>query len=229
MARVGEELKKSRLEANMSMKQVAKKLGVSESFVNEVELGRRIVNEDLIKRFSKVFNKKIGSMGLGSLEESAQSESFERTKEIIKKEVYVAPKTPVNELWNQAFGENIKNVPIFGYDMKNPLGHQSHVVEKKKIDGYPMDKVVMLKVENDDLKGYRIRKGDLVSGVEAKEIQGTQMMLLSYKGKNLLRKIRNLNNGNVELLTFNETQRSEIVPLKEVTILLKLYKVEIRL
>lgn len=64
MARVGEELKKSRLEANMSMKQVAKKLGVSESFVNEVELGRRIVNEDLIKRFSKVFNKKIGSMGL---------------------------------------------------------------------------------------------------------------------------------------------------------------------
>ena len=229
MARVGEELKKSRLEANMSMKQVAKKLGVSESFVNEVELGRRIVNEDLIKRFSKVFNKKVGTMGLGSLEESAQSESFERTKETIKKEVYVAPKTPVNELWNQAFGENIKNVPIFGYDLKNPLGHQSHVVEKKKIDGYPMDKVVMLKVENDDLKGYRIQKGDLVSGVEAKEIQGTQMMLLSYKGKHLLRKIRNLNNGNVELLTFNETQRSEIVPLKEVTILLKLYKVEIRL
>ena len=92
-----------------------------------------------------------------------------------------------------------------------------------------LGKVVMLKVENDDLKGYRIQKGDLVSGVEAKEIQGTQMMLLSYKGKNLLRKIRNLNNGNVELLTFNETQRSEIVPLKEVTILLKLYKVEIRL
>lgn len=229
MARVGEELKKSRLESNMSMKQVAKKLGVSESFVNEVEQGRRIVNEDLIKRFSKVFNKKVGTMGLGSLEESVQSESFERTKEIIKKEVYVAPKTPVNELWNQAFGENIKNVPIFGYDMKNPLGHQSQVVEKKKIDGYPMDRVVMLKVENDDLKGYRIQKGDLVSGVEAKEIQGTQMMLLSYKGKNLLRKIRNLNNGNVELLTFNETQRSEIVPLKEVTILLKLYKVEIRL
>jgi transcriptional regulator with XRE-family HTH domain len=45
MARVGEELKKARLDANMSLKQLAKKLGVSESFINEVEQGRRVVNE----------------------------------------------------------------------------------------------------------------------------------------------------------------------------------------
>jgi len=230
MARVGDELKKSREESGMTLKQVAKKLGVSESFVSEVEQGRRVINEDLIKRFSKVFDKKIATIGLGSLEETAaQSESFERTKAAIKKEVYVAPKTPVNDLWNQAFGENIKNVPIYDYEMKNPVAHKSHVVENRKIDGHPMDKVAMLKVENDDLKGYRIHKGDLVTGVEAKDIQGTQIMLITYKGKNILRKVRNLNNGNVELLNFNESQRSEIVPIKEVKTVLKLYKVEVSL
>lgn len=230
MARVGDELKKSREESGMSLKQVAKKLGVSESFVNEVEQGRRVINEDLINRFSKVFDKKITTIGLGSLEETAaQSESFERTKASIKKEVYVAPKTPVNELWNQAFGENIKNVPIYDYDMKAPMAHKSHVVENKKIDGHPMDRVAMLKAENDDLKGYRIHKGDLVTGVEAKDIQGTQIMLITYKGKNILRKVRNLNNGNVELLSFNESQRSEIVPIKEVKTVLKIYKAEVSL
>jgi transcriptional regulator with XRE-family HTH domain len=229
MARVGEELKKSRLDAGFTVKQVAKKLGVTESFVNDVEMGRKVISEDIMNRFSKVLNKNIATMGLGSLEEAAHTETVERTKETIKKEVYVAPKTPVNELWNQAFGENIKNVPVFDYGMKNPLAHRSHVVENKKIDGHPMDKVVMLQVENDDLKGYRIQKGDLVTGVEVKDIQGTAVMLISLKGKNILRKVRNLNNGTVELLTFNESQQSLIVPLKEIRTLLKLYKAEIRL
>jgi hypothetical protein len=51
-------------------------------------------------------------------------------------------------------------------------------------------------------------------------------MLLEYKGKNILRKTRNLNNGNVELLTFNEKQMSEIVTIKNIKPVLKIFKVE---
>lgn len=226
MARVGEELKKSRIDSNMTVKQVAKKLGVSESFVNEVEQGRKVINEKLLKRFSKVFMKDAASMGLGTLEESVVEEKVERARETVKKETYTAPKTPVNELWNQAFGDNIKNVPVFDYSMKKQLEHRSYVVEDKKVLGYHMDKVFMLKVENDDLKGFRVRTGDYVVGVEAKDFQGTSIMLLEYKGKNILRKTRNLNNGNVELLTFNEKQMSEIVTIKNIKPVLKIFKVE---
>ena len=226
MARVGEELKKSRIDSSMTMKQVAKKLGVSESFVNEVEQGKRVINEDLLNRYSKVFKKNVATMGLGSLEESVVEEQGERTRVPVKKETYEAPKTPVNELWNQAFGDNIKNVPVFDYSMKTPLEYRSYVVEDKKVLGYHMDKVIMLKVEDDDLKGLRMAKGDYLTGVEAKEIQGTSIMLLEYKGKNILRKVRNLNNGNVELLSFNETQKSEIAQIKSVKPLVKIFKVE---
>jgi len=229
MARVGEELKKSRIDSNMTVKQVAKKLGVSESFVNEVEQGRKVINEELLNRFSKVFKKDAASMGLGTLEESVVEEKADRTREIIKKEIYSAPKTPVNELWNQAFGDNIKNVPVLDYFMKKQLEHRSYVVEDKKVLGYHMDKVFMLKVENDDLKGFRIRTGDYVVGVEAKDFQGTSIMLLEYKGKNILRKTRNLNNGNVELLTFNEKQLSEIVTIKNIKPILKIFKVEFQI
>lgn len=227
MARVGEELKKSREEAKMSMKQLAKKLGVSESFINEVEQGRRVVNEDLMKRFSKVLNKNMKTMGLGSLEEAAQSESFERTKQTIKKEVYTPPKTPVNELWNQAFGENIKNVPIYDLDMKKPIDHRSFVVEKKKIEGYPMDKVMMFKVSNDDLKVYRIQKGDLLIAHEHKDIKSGSIMLVSYQDKRMLRMVKNLNNGTVELI--HGQNQSQIVPLKEITVFAQIDKVEIKL
>jgi len=226
MARVGEELKKARLDANMSTKQAAKKLGVSESFINEVEQGRRVINEDLIKRFSKVFSKNVSTMGLGSLEESVQTESFTRTKEVIKKEVYVAPKTPVNELWNQAFGENIKNVPLFEESLKAPIAHKSFVVEGKKIHGHAMDKVLMVKVSSEELRGYGLVKGDLLLGVEAKDIQGTAFMLVKVSGKNLLRKVRNLNNGSVELFSFHTKEEVLRKPIKEVEPLVKFYKLE---
>ncbi len=225
MARVGEELKKSREEAKMTMKQLAKKLGVSESFINEVEQGRRVVNEDLMKRFSKVLNKNMKTMGLGSLEEAAQNESFTRTKESIKKEVYIPPKTPVNELWNQAFGENIKNVPIFDLEMKKPLDHRSFVVENKKIDGYPMDKVMMFKVQNDDLKAYRIQQGDYLIAHEHKDIKSGTIMLVSYQDKKMLRMVKNLNNGTVELI--HGQNQSQIVPIKEITVFAQVDKVEI--
>ncbi|MGB4589739.1 MAG: hypothetical protein WBI17_10975 [Clostridiaceae bacterium] len=68
--------------------------------------------------------------------------------------------------------------------------------------------------------------GDYVVGVEAKDFQGTSIMLLEYKGKNILRKTRNLNNGNVELLTFNEKQTSEIVTIKNIKPVLRIFKVE---
>lgn len=226
MARVGEELKKNRLDANMTLKQVAKKLGVSESFVNEVEQGRKVVNEDLLKRFSKVFDKNISTMGLGSLEESVQAESVERTKEVIKKEVYVAPQTPVNELWNQAFGENIKNVPVFEESMKNPVSHKGFVVEGKKIEGFPMDKVLLIKSGSEDLRGYGIMKGDLLLGVEAKDIQGTSFMLVKVQGKNLLRRVKNLHNGSIELMTFTLKEEVRKLPLKDVEPLVKFHKLE---
>ncbi|MGB4587983.1 MAG: hypothetical protein WBI17_01955, partial [Clostridiaceae bacterium] len=76
---------------------------------------------------------------------------------------------------------------------------------------------------------FRMRTGDYLVGVEAKDFQGTSVMLLEYKGKNILRKTRNLNNGNVELLTFNEKQVSEIVTIKNIKPILKIFKVEFNL
>ncbi len=227
MARVGEELKKYREEAKMSMKQLAKKLGVSEGFVNEVEQGRRVVNEDLMKRFSKVLNKNMKTMGLGSLEETAEIEVVRETKEAVRKETYIPPKTPVNDLWNQAFGENIKNVPIYDMEMKAPIGHRSFVVENKKIEGYPMDKVMMFKIQNDELRDYRIQKGDYLIAHEHKDIKNGAIMLVSYKNTKMICQVKNLNNGTVELKA--GSKGTQVVPIKEVIVFAQMDKLEIKL
>ena len=45
MSRVGEKIKEARLKAGMTQKALGKKLGVAEKFINEVEIGRKIVQE----------------------------------------------------------------------------------------------------------------------------------------------------------------------------------------
>ena len=50
MSRLGDSIKKARLAANMTEKQLAKKCGVAESFIKEAESGRRIVSDDQAQR-----------------------------------------------------------------------------------------------------------------------------------------------------------------------------------
>ena len=58
MSRVGENIKNTRNSVGMSQKQLAKKLGVAESFINEVETGRKVANQSLIDRVVKSFGKR---------------------------------------------------------------------------------------------------------------------------------------------------------------------------
>ena len=41
MSRVGEKLREARNKANMTQKALAKKLGVAEKYINEIELGKK--------------------------------------------------------------------------------------------------------------------------------------------------------------------------------------------
>ena len=56
MSRVGEKIKEARLKSGMTQKILAKKLGVAEKFINEVETGRRIVQESFIDKAAKILN-----------------------------------------------------------------------------------------------------------------------------------------------------------------------------
>ena len=48
MSRVGEKIKMAREKSGMPAKVLAKKLGVAEKFINEVEMGRKVAPESFI-------------------------------------------------------------------------------------------------------------------------------------------------------------------------------------
>ena len=91
MSRVGDTLKSARLKAGVTQKALAKKLGVSEKYINEVEIGRRVVQESFIERAAKILKVDLTNISMVVTDDDLKKEEKE-IKDTIVKEKKVSPK-----------------------------------------------------------------------------------------------------------------------------------------
>ena len=220
MSRVGERIKEAREKSGMTQKALAKKLGVAEKFVNEVETGRKIINESLISKVSKVLNTDLNHINMVVTDEELQKE--------LKAEKQVRQTKPaeVNEVWNQAFGSVLKNVPIYDYSLAQVKGYKQLATASNKIDGNTANKVFYLKIENNDMTGYRIQENDLALCYSIKEIENNSICLVEFNGKRVIRQIKKLDNVKALLISNNGSMRTETANIKEIKAIAKLYRIE---
>ncbi|MCF2685868.1 helix-turn-helix domain-containing protein [Clostridium perfringens] len=220
MSRVGERIKEAREKSGMTQKALAKKLGVAEKFVNEVETGRKIINESLISKVSKVLNTDLNDINMVVTDEELQKE--------LKAEKQLRQTKPaeVNEVWNQAFGSVLKNVPIYDYSLAQVKGYKQLATASNKIDGHTANKVFYLKIENNDMTGYRIQENDLALCYSIKEIENNSICLVEFNGKRVIRQIKKLDNFKALLISNNGSMRTETANIKEVKAIAKLYRIE---
>ncbi|HII4525145.1 TPA: S24 family peptidase [Clostridium perfringens] len=220
MSRVGERIKEAREKSGMTQKALAKKLGVAEKFVNEVETGRKIINESLISKVSNVLNTDLNDINMVVTDEELQKE--------LKAEKQVRQRKPaeVNEVWNQAFGSVLKNVPIYDYSLAQVKGYKQLATASNKIDGHTANKVFYLKIENNDMTGYRIQENDLALCYSIKEIENNSICLVEFNGKRVIRQIKKLDNVKALLISNNGSMRTETANIKEVKAIAKLYRIE---
>lgn len=224
MSGIGEKIKSARNSKGMTQKQLAKKLGVAESFINEVENGRKVVNESLMDRIGKVLGGDLEDMS--SMMNAAIMEE-EKTK-IAPKKVN-KPVESINEIWNDALGSVLKSVGIFGYDLSKPVGKKDLPIISNKVEGFAQDKVLYLQIENDDLIGFRIAKGDLAFANLTSEIENNAIFLLDYNGERVLRQIKKLDANKLLLISNRGSLRTETASPKEIKVIAKLNRLEIKL
>lgn len=234
MSRVGENIKKVREAAGLSPKALAKKIGVSESFLIDVELGRRVVNEAMIQRFSKVLGRNVSELGLDSFESAVFKEEKEiqrqsRIKEAPRKAEPSAQSAPRNEVWDQAFGSNLKSVPVYGPAFEQAVGQRLYPVENGRIHGLTADKAVLIRQDSNDLAGYGILHGSELLGAPLRDLSQNGFYLIALGNRNVIRKVKLLGNGNVLLLRREDREISETVSQKSVKALLHFVRVETKL
>jgi transcriptional regulator with XRE-family HTH domain len=222
MSRVGEKIKNIRNSNGMSQKQLAKKLGVAESFINEVEAGRKVANQNLIDKLSKIFGKDINDITM-SFEEQVFKEEKNQKYTVQRK------KEDVKDVWNEAFGSVLKNVPVYRYDLQKAISSKQLPLINNKVEGYAQDKVLYLEIEDEDMIGFRIAKGDLAFGHITHEVENNSICLIEYNNSRALRQIKKLDSNKLLLISNRGSLRTETAGVKDIKVLVKLERVEIRL
>ncbi|MGV3025281.1 helix-turn-helix domain-containing protein [Clostridium thermobutyricum] len=224
MSRVGERIKEARLKSNMTQKALAKKLGVAEKYINEVELGRKVAQESFIDRAAKILKADLNDISMvvtdkDLMDERKAASNFKPQKTKVEK----------NDVWENAFSSVLRNVPIYDYNLKNVLGHKELPIHSNKVEGYPQDKVLYIKIQDDEMSGFRMLEGDLVFAHLVSELNSNGFFLVNHKGENKIREIKRLDNSKVLLMSNRGGLMTETVEVKNLQVIAKLDRIEINL
>lgn len=220
LSRVGEKIKIARLEKNVPLKQIAKKCGVSESYLSEVESGRRIINDEMIKKISSILNLDLNEP---IYIEEDEEERHEEKSEKKRLEKSVSPE------WQSAFSNIIKDIPVYDVSLGQVLGVKRFPIVDKKVEGYNPDKLIFIQAPDNSLSAYRVKKGDLVMALLNNEMVGSGLTLVEYNGGRAVRYIKRLEGEKVLVISSDGSMKTETLNIHEIKILAHCIRAEIDL
>lgn len=219
MSRMGLEISKLRKEIGMTQKQLAKIVGVSEGFIIDVEAGKRVLKEDLIKKISKALRREVDKLDLYQAEENNKPEPDKNVVKVIEK--------PVQDIWNDALAGVLMPVPVYTYKMDNAIQTKQLPIISNKVEGYPKDKVFYLTIEDNEMAGFRMSKGDLALVYGTQEIENNAVYLIEYNGTRAIRQIKTLDGGKLLLVSNRGSLSTDVVYKKDVKVIGRLIRLEI--
>ena len=241
MSRLGDLIRTERIRQKLTPKQVAKKCGVSESYLMAVEAGTRIIADDQARRILKSIGLKQQTEAEFTLDDIAVTVDLAQVQPRLAEAVKKPPKKPEAELaastddegvagsvWLDALQSVLKRVPVMNAVMK-PVSYRLVPVENGRIEGANPDKVFYYLAPDDSMRGFRIHKGEVVLTVPAQSPVDGAIMLMNYKEHRYLRKIKILDDRNVLLQSYDRAYEAETVPISDIGFLSRCVQVTFEL
>ena len=241
MSRLGDLIRTERVRQKLTPKQVAKKCGVSESYLMAVEAGTRIIADDQARRILKAIGLKQQTEAEFTLDDIAATVDLVQVqpkmaaaaaKKPEKKEAEVVA-TSLEEgvagsVWLDALASVLKRVPVMNAVMK-PVSYRLVPVENGRIEGANPEKVFFYLAPDDSMRGFRIHKGDVVLTVPANSPVDGAIMLLNHNEHRYLRKIKVLDDHTVMLQHYDREYEADTVPINEIGFLSRCVQVTFEL
>jgi transcriptional regulator with XRE-family HTH domain len=240
MSRLGDNIKKARLEKKMTAKQLGKKCGLAESVILDVEAGTRILSDVQARTISKVLG--LGDMDATSafgMELDAASAAMAAPARPPKPYKYepvkpVVPGKPIEEnkapsdAWLDALGGVMKRVPIMD-ETGVVIEHRLLPVIGGRIEGGQPDKVFYYRCPDDSMRGFRMQSGDLLLTIPQPTPVDDSIMIIEQKGVRMARKIKRLEGNRVMLQSFDREFKSQTVGNHDIAFIGKCVRMEVTL
>ena len=241
MSRLGDLIRTERIRQKLTPKQVAKKTGVSESYLLAVEAGTRIIADDQARRILKAIGLKSQNEAEFTLDDIAstvdlvqvQPRMAAAAKKPERKEAEIVASSQEEEavagsVWLDALQSVLRRVPVMNAVMK-PVSYKLVPLENGRIEGANPDKVFFYLAPDDSMRGFRIHRGDIVLTVPANSPVDGAIMLLTYNEHRYLRKVKILDDRNVLLQSYDRQYEAETVPMNEIGFLSRCVQVSFEL
>lgn len=241
MSRLGDLILLERTRQKLTRKQVARKCGVSEGYIKDVEEGRRIIQDDQARRILRTLGTSQRNEADFSLDEIAATVDLSTFAPVKTAPAPVQPK-PIeaqpavkpqsNEeqsgIWLDALSSVLRPVPVMNAGWIQ-VSRRMVPIQDGKIEGAKPDKVVYFLAPDDSMRAMRIEKGDLVLIVPQNLPVDGSIMLVEYGAHRCLRKIKLLGNSNILLQSGDRDLGSESVHISDIKLVGKAVRVEIAL
>ena len=241
MSRLGDLIRTERIRQKLTPKQVARKCGVSESYLLAVEAGTRIIADDQARRILKTIGLKQQTEAEFTLDDIAATVDLAQVqprmaaaaaKKPERKEAEVVAasqeESVAGSVWLDALQSVLKRVPVMNAVMK-PVSYKLVPVENGRIEGANPDKVFFYLAPDDSMRGFRIHRGDIVLTVPAQSPVDGAVMLMNYKEHRYLRKVKVLDDRQVLLQSYDREYEAETAQISEIGFLSRGVKVTFEL
>ena len=233
MSLLGDTIKSARIKARMTEKALGKKCGLAESFIKDVESGRKIVSDDQAQRILKVLG--VANPVSTELEVAAEPAVKLRPKPrayvISAEEQAETARRAAEEssdAWLDALGGVVKRVPVMSPDGL-VIDHVLTPIVNGRIEGGAPDKVIYYRCPDDMLRGFRVHAGDLLLIVPATKAEDGALMLVEYGGERMVRKLLKLDGGRIQLQAFDHEFTATVGTIMDVKVLGRCVRLERRL
>lgn len=240
MSRLGDLIRTERLRQKLTPKQVAKKCGVSESYLIAVEAGTRIIADDQARRILKAIGLRQQTEAEFTLDDIAATVDLaqiqprmtpaavrkppKKEAELVASTDEKSDDTVAGSVWLDALQSVLKRVPVMNAVMK-PVGYRLVPVENGRIEGANPEKVFFYLAPDDSMRGFRIHRGDIVLTVPAQSPVDGAIMLMNYQEHRFLRKVKQLDDQRVLLQSYDREYEAETVSLNDIGFLARCVKV----
>lgn len=240
MSRLGDLLMLERTRQKLTRKQVARMCGISESYLKDVEEGRRIIQDDQARRILNKLGTSQRNEAEFSLDEIAatvdlgtlapQKPAPQPEK---KPEPRPEPARPVSAeeqsgIWLDALSSVLRPVPVMNAGWIQ-VSRKMVPIQDGKIEGAKPDRVVYFLAPDDSMRAMRIEKGDLVLVVPQNLPEDGAIMLVEYGAHRCLRRVKLLGNSNILLQSGDRELGAESVHISDIKIVGRAVRVEITL
>ena len=241
MSRLGDLLLLERTRQKLTRKQVARKCGVSEGYLKDVEEGRRIIRDDEARRILRTLGTSQRNEAEFSLDEIAATVDLTTlapqnsaepapAKPAEAPKPAPAPKSPSEQsgIWLDALSSVLKPVPVMNAGWIQ-VARRMVPVQDGKIEGAKPDRVVYFLAPDDSMRAMRIEKGDLVLVVPQTLPVDGAIMLVEYGAHRCLRRVKLLGNANILLQSGDRDLDAEAMNVSEIKFVGRAVRVEIAL